>query len=95
MVNVKKSIWKYVLVAETVNTIEVPLGTELLSAEAQGEEIVVYALVNTNETSNQKIEIRTYGTGHEIDVNITDYKFLGTAKLYNGSLMSHVFYRTA
>lgn len=91
----KKSIWKYVLVAETVNTIEVPLGAELLSVETQGDNIVVYALVNTNEASTQTIEIRTYGTGHEIDVNITDYKFLGTAKLYNGSLMFHVFYRVA
>lgn len=86
-------IWKYTLNAETINFIEMPLGAEVLSVETQGAEIVLYALVNSMEKAQQQIEVRTYGTGHEIDVNISNYKFLGTSKLYNGSLMFHLFYK--
>ncbi|KAB2329434.1 DUF7352 domain-containing protein [Bacillus mesophilum] len=88
------TIWKYVLKAGTLNEIDMPFGCELLSVETQGEDIVIYALVNTKEDKQQKVEVRTYGTGHDIDTNLTNgYKFLGTANLQAQSLMFHVFYK--
>lgn len=88
------TIWKYILNAGQVNNIDIPLGAEVLSVETQGDDIVLYALVNSVEKSKQQIEVRAYGTGHDIDVNLSDYNFLGTAKLHNGSLMFHVFYKS-
>jgi hypothetical protein len=87
------TIWKYTLNAGTVNNIDMPLGAEVLSVETQEDDIVLYALVNSKEESQQQMEVRAYGTGHDIDVNLSDYNFLGTAKLYSGSLMFHVFYK--
>ena len=87
------TIWKYTLNAEKVNIIDMPLGAEVLSVETHGTDIVLYALVNSTEKAQQQIKVITYGTGHAIDVNISDFKFLGTAKLYKGSLMFHVFYK--
>ena len=87
------TIWKYTLNAETINFIDMPLGAEVLSVETQDVDIVLYALVNSTEKAQQQIEVRTYGTGHEIDVNISNYKFVGTVKLYDGSLMFHLFYK--
>lgn len=88
-----KTIWKYTLKAEVSNIIDMPLGAEVLSVETQGDDINIYALVDPMETAQQQIEVRTYGTGHDIDVDLSHYKFLGTAKLYNGSLMFHLFYK--
>jgi hypothetical protein len=90
--NYNYSIWKYTLKAETSQMVEVPFGAEILSLKTQGDDIVIYALVDTQETYTTSIEVRVYGTGHYIDVNIADYRFLGTAKLHGGALMFHVFY---
>lgn len=88
------TIWKYTLNNNNELThIDLPLGAEVLSVETQGSEIVLYALVNPNERATQQIEVRTYATGQVIDVNITDYRFVGTVKMFNGALMYHVFYK--
>ena len=87
------SVWKYTLEVKGSQTIALPLGAEVISVDTQEQDIVVYALVNTKEDQKQDVEVLVYGTGHEINLNITDYKFLGTAKLNNGLLMFHVFYK--
>lgn len=87
------SVWKFTLKADETQVLELPLNAKLLSTETQGDDIVVYALVNTEETEKEYKDIRVYGTGHKIPDVITEYNFLGTAKLYNGSIMFHVFYK--
>lgn len=87
------SIWKYTLIPATTNIVKMPLGAQILSVDTQNDEIVVYALVDTEENIVTELDFKTYGTGHQIDINIHNYTFLGTAKLQNGSLMFHVFYK--
>jgi hypothetical protein len=87
-----QSVWKWILNSQESNIIEVPLSTQILSTETQGDDIVVYGLVNVNEEEKAKIDFRVYGTGHEFKMG-SDYKFIGTIKMYSGSLMFHVFYK--
>lgn len=87
------SIWKFVLESQENQMLEIPLGAEILSTETQGDEIVIYALVNTEQTEKEYKDVRVYGTGVAIPDVITEYNFLGTANLYNGSMMFHVFYK--
>lgn len=86
-----KSVYKYTLDIKESNVIELPLFSEVLSVESQGENIVVYGLVNTEQKETISYDFRTYGTGHIIEFDLKEYKFLGTVKMYNGGLMFHVF----
>ena len=87
------SVWKFLLQADHSQKLEFPLGSKVLSVESQGDDIVIYALVNTEQTEKEIKEIRTYGTGHDIPNDIIEFNFLGTAKLYNDSMVFHVFYK--
>jgi hypothetical protein len=91
-----KSIWKYTLEAKVKQSIGMPLGSKILSAENQGGNIVVYALVDTEEVTGyikDSYEILVYGTGHEVTNDISNYTFLDTVKMDNGLMMFHVFYK--
>ena len=85
-----KRIFKYILDAAN-QVIEIPSET-ILSVEEQNEEIVVYAIVDT-DIEPIKYEFGINGTGNSITFEIEHFKFLGTVKMHNGSLMFHVFYR--
>ncbi|MBT2759901.1 hypothetical protein [Paenibacillus sp. ISL-20] len=86
------SVWKYTLEVDESQDIDMPKGSEIISVETQGESIVIYALVRPQEEKDT-YRVLVYGTGHDIHLNVTEYKFLGTAKFGNGELMFHVFYK--
>jgi len=89
-----KAIWKYTLLPQTKQEMILPLNSKILSVKVQHEEIVLYALVDPDETSIETVDIIILGTGHKIaDESIRDYVFLDTVKMNNGHLMFHVFYR--
>ncbi|MDA1675578.1 DUF7352 domain-containing protein [Bacillus cereus group sp. TH152-1LC] len=87
------SVWKFALKTQETQVLEVPLDAQILSTETQGDDIVVYAMVNTEQTEKEYKDVRVYGTGVPIPDVITEYNFLGTAKFNNGSMMFHVFYK--
>lgn len=88
-----KTIYKYVLKATDVQTIELPLESQLLSAKEQRNDIVLYALVESDEERSEEYQILAYGTGHDITTNLSDYLFLDTVLLNNGSLAFHFFFK--
>lgn len=87
-----KRVYKYILEAKELQTIRIP-SNQILSIESQMNDIVVYALVDLEQSKEFKYEFVVYGTGHDININIEDYKFLGTVKMHNDSLMFHAFYK--
>lgn len=87
-----KSIYKYKLKETNKQEIVIP-SSKILSVHSQREAIVVYALVDTDNSKDTKYEFRVYGTGHDVQEDIDDYNFLGTVKLADGYLMFHVFYK--
>ena len=89
------SVWKFPLKAEERQLLEVPLHSKILSVNTVNEEMVVYALVNTEQTEKEFKEVRVYGTGHNIPGGIDNYTFLGTTEIISnfGTLVFHVFYQ--
>jgi len=87
------SVYKYTLKVTERQILETQ-STNILSVKVQNKnEIVVYALVDTDSPMH-KYEFNISGTGHPIDVTINKFDFLGTVEVYD-SLMFHVFYRYA
>lgn len=81
-----KTVWKYTLTPEA--TLEMPVGAKILSVQAQQDEVVMWALVDT-EAKLEKRGFLVYGTGNQIPYHNVQY--LGTAQLSEGSLVFHVF----
>lgn len=87
-----KRIYKYVLKVTDEQVVEIP-SIDILSVESQLDDIVVYALVDIDNLIPSRYMFKIHGTGHDIENDIASFKFLGTVKMYNGSLMFHVFYK--
>lgn len=85
-----KSVYKYILDTRTDNPIiNLPIGTEILYAREQYDNVCVWALVDKNEGLTYPVMFRVAGTGHPIDDDIS--KYIGSAHLDGGSLIIHVF----
>lgn len=81
----KRAVWKFD-VSNSV-TLDMPIGAKILSVQAQGAEICMWALVNT-DAKTEKRNFVVYGTGYEIPGGRMSY--VGTAQIAGG-LVFHVF----
>lgn len=82
-----REIWKFELDSH-YNTVEMPIGAEILSVHSQRDSVCIWALVNPNmEKETRYFDV--FGTGHPIDVN--SKIFIGTCLVNNESLVWHVF----
>ena len=86
-----KTIWKFELETIGNQNIEMPIGAEILTIQAQSEEPCLWALVNPEAKKELRI-FEIFGTGHPIryDTGITR-NFIGTYQLKDGGLVFHVF----
>ncbi len=84
-----KTIWKFELMIAPRQTIDIPVGAEILTVQTQDEKIVLWALVEPKNAKEKRF-IDIFGTGHDFDI-MGNRKFLGTVQLKNGSLAFHVF----
>lgn len=84
-----KTIFKYKLDIGETQDMEFPKGAELLSAQAIGEDIFVWAKVDP-EQQMEKREIRVIGTGHSVYAD-EKLRHLGTTQMFGGTLIWHVF----
>jgi hypothetical protein len=81
------TVWKTALKALDVQAIEVPAGAELLCAREQHDQICIWYRCTPGAPKEQR-PIAIVGTGHPCP---DDGRYLGTASIYGGSLMFHVF----
>lgn len=80
-----KMIWKYTLLE---NDCVIRKNARILSAGVQGDNIVIWALVDPDESpARRRFAIR--GTGHTIDEYIEAGRFVNT--VFMGPLVFHVF----
>ena len=86
-----KKILKYKIPIVDVSTVDLPIGSQILSAVEQAETIVMYAIVNTEITDTQKVTIRIIGTGNPIEESMSEFKFIGTVNMHKGLFIWHVF----
>jgi hypothetical protein len=90
---VRKEIWKYDIRADATVVVQMPKGAQVLSVVNQNDGIVVYALVDTLEKKTEGYTFVTIGTGYEVDINTSVYRFVGTVVTNQGKRVWHVFMR--
>jgi hypothetical protein len=85
-------IYKYKILITDEFVLNLPLNSKLLSVAEQDGDMVLYAMV-IPELGLHPVKIRVIGTGNPMPGDMSEYKFLGTVKTYNGRLMWHIFYK--
>lgn len=78
--------------------LSVPKGTEFMQALPQREtEIVLYGLVDLDTNGVELRDIHVFVTGFSelppINDGVDEYRYLGTAMLFRGEYVAHVFER--
>lgn len=86
-----KMIWKYKLAARTVQTIQMPVGAQILTAQFQRDEICLWAMVDEVYQAFEGRKIEVLGTGESAPE--AKRKHIGTVQTNNGDLVFHVFER--
>lgn len=85
-------IFKYQLDITDQQFVRMPQGAVILSAQFQGNDLVVWARVRPdNET--EKREFRIFGTGNPCDAH-ADMDFIATVQQPDAPLVWHVFAET-
>ncbi len=85
-----KKIFKYPLEVTDTQFVELPLGAEILTAQIQGDQLCLWAMVNTLPEAvkkNRRIEI--IGTGNPVPTG--NLKYISTFQMMGGGLIFHVF----
>jgi len=85
-----KTIWKYELETTDYQMIQIPKPAKVLSVSNQGNQIVLYAEVDSDSISEKGVEVWIHGTGHEFKAP-ENSRFIGTVKLMDGVLIFHVY----
>lgn len=82
-------IWKYKLEVQDSTTLLIPKGARFLSTGLQGSDIIIWILVDPNQTEQESHTIEVYGTGNPIVNNMNFREFLGT--VITGHFVWHIF----
>lgn len=86
-----KTIWQYPLDITDVQTIGMPEGAEIISAQMQGSQLCLWAIVIATRAVTPRI-ICIFGTGDEM-FTAAEYSPIDTVQMAGGSLVWHVFER--
>ncbi len=83
------TVWKFPFSYSDRFDLEVPLGAEFIHFGLQGGVPTVWALVNS-DNSTQRRSLRMAGTGHELPAD-HDYDHIGSCIDINTGLVWHLF----
>ena len=85
-----KTIWKYILEEEDINSIMMPKGANPISAQVQHNKICLWAIVETkNDLEDRLFFLAT--TGNPMIDNGLTMNFIDTIQLYGGDVVCHLF----
>lgn len=96
---VSEEIWKFPISLETLSAtsepiVELPTGARVISAQAQGNDLCLWAIVDPTQEKRAR-QFSIYGTGHPVigfsHPIIKERNFIGTVQFYDGTLVLHVF----
>lgn len=87
-----RRIWKYTLALKALQKVAMPLGArqQLLSVQRQGEDIVLWAIVDADEPRIDRVTVLIVGTGREMPDRCTLQSYVGTVETVDG-FVAHVF----
>ena len=87
-----RTIYKFGLKPLDFQIVEIQGLLKVLSAKEQYNNMVLYAMVDTDDKEITKVKIAIRGTGHELgELYNKPYKFINTIKLEGDKLMFHIF----
>jgi hypothetical protein len=84
-----RTIYKYHLLIQDDQDIAMHIGAEILKVDTIGNEIYLWAIVDSEEPMEVR-HFKMYGTGHKLH-DETAQEYIGTAILFDGRLVLHVF----
>ena len=88
-----KRILKYELKGLDEQAIIMPKGSVVICAKVQFNVPVIYAITDAKEKEMEAKAFTVFGTGHDIDVNMTSWQYLDTIMTHNDNLVWHIFYK--
>ena len=80
-------VYKYPLEIKDWQSITVPVGAEILSAQKQGGQLFLWAKVD-RRAGPEQVSIVIHGTGHPMQPNL---RFIDTVQMRDGALVLHIF----
>jgi hypothetical protein len=87
-------IYKYEILEVGDFEIEFPVGSTILKFDNQLEIPTIWFLVNPDEKDTEIRKFRLVGTGHDFKMDGV-YKYIGTCLQHYGSLVWHLFEKSA
>ena len=84
-----KTIWKYTILLTDDQTVRMPEGATILSAQVQKGSICLWALVDPSATQTKERAIEVFGTGNPIEPG--NRQFISTVQTAAGAFVWHVF----
>lgn len=87
-----KTIYKYPIEVTDEQTLTLPVNSQILTVQAQGNTPCIWAMIDTAETRTEQIAVRVYGTGHPI-ADSERQIYIGTFQLLGGQFVFHAFYK--
>lgn len=86
-----KTIYKYKLKLAEVVDVEMPRNARVLTAQAQGAHIWIWAIIETSPKETENRRFAVLKTGQQIELNTDVLTHVGSAQFDEGGLVYHVF----
>lgn len=86
-----RRVFKYPLKVEDSQEIEFTGFVDILSVAVQGDDMVLYAIVNPDDARKTKTEIIIRGTGHDLGRCMEGFTYMGSHVTHGGALVWHVW----
>lgn len=83
-------VYKYEVPFVDKFTLDLPMGAQCLSFQEQHGKATLWALVDPTAALIGR-HFRLAGTGHQIEHDGRDLRFIGTAQFHGGALVFHLF----
>ncbi len=88
-----KTIWKFTLRETDIQSVKMPRGAEVLTAQFQGDILCLWAIVDPAKPTDERT-FEIFGTGNPFPIGMgVDRKFIATVQEPNRPLVWHVFER--
>lgn len=83
----QSTIYKYAIEVTDQQTVSMPAGADILTAQVQHGQVCLWARVDPLAAITQR-KIRVAGTGHPV---ASEWAYIATVQLAGGGLVFHVF----
>lgn len=89
-----RKIFKYKLRPTDVQSLELPVGAQVLCVERQHADLCLWAKVDPNQRATEPLWVYIVGTGHEMCEQANNARYLGTIQVAGGVSVYHIFIST-